>query len=107
MRKRSPGLFMFWFAMNNDAVIFPGNLFTPVPYFFYKRTGSIILLSRNANAVQFIFYRKGSSECRNDHYIFCGQFIKWDQLLAVSILQKSNAMRLEVSIYLRVVNHFT
>src|SRR5436190_5487000 len=98
---------MLWFSVNNDAVFLFGNGFTPVPNFFNKRAGGIIFLRLNSDFFQFFFYLKGGAKGRNNYYIFSIQFAKGDQLFVISILQENNAMRLEIRIDVRIMDHFT
>jgi len=93
-------------AVYNNAVAFGGNLFPAVPYFFYKRTGGVVLFSVYALIMQCFFQLQGGAKRRDQYNIITGYAIERHQLFSIGILQKLNTPFLQISIYLRVVYHF-
>src|SRR5882757_10540935 len=106
MGEGGPCLFMSGLAMYNDGIVLFVDLGRPVPYFFYKRAGLIVFFGLNPDRAQFFFNFQGGPKGRDDHNIFCAELFEWNELPAVSVLEKSNTSGLKVRIYLGIMDHF-
>src|SRR5258708_9148141 len=105
MGKGSPCLFMSRLAMDDDRIIFLGDLGGPVPNLLYEGAGGIVFFGLDADGTQFFFNLQGSPESRYDHDVFCAQLFKRNELPAISVLEAGDAPELQLRINLWVMDH--
>src|SRR5688572_6813374 len=98
---------MPWLPVNNDRITFLSDLLAAIPYFLNKRAGCIVFGCLNSKTMESFFHISGSSECGDDHNVLRLQCIKWNQFFPICILKKANTLLTQVSIHLRVMDHFT
>src|SRR5687768_17163490 len=97
---------MLWFAVNNDRITFLSDLLASVPHLFYERTGGIVFFCLDSKAMESFFHIPCSSECGYNYNVFWLQCIKRNQFFPISILKEANTLLTQVSIHLRVMDHF-
>ena len=94
------------FAMNDDGIIFLGDLCAAVPDFFNKRTGCIVFFCLDADGPQSFFDLERCAKSRYDHDVVFGQVFEGYELLSMGVLEELNAAGQEVGVDLGVVDHF-
>src|SRR5580692_5544000 len=97
---------MAGFAVDNYSVVLTADLGAAVPDFFDKGTGGVVLFRCDADFTQLCFDLEGSSEGGDDDNIVGSQGVEGDELSSMGVLEKPDAQGPEVSINLRVMDHF-